>query len=163
MNTSPWFPSLSHIRLLTRPGVTPAVIHNLVRLINCWGSKAHLAAMWKEFQPSLLVNVKLAPCLTRFSMTPLLDLVQASIKGVLKYHTRSSQSLIMTRGAEMKRCSVAQLTFQPFHSQVWSIWNFPCSLTRNMTSHSMKKNLAFHSLTRWKMIMLQFSLPVTYT
>ena len=31
--------------------------------------------------------------------------------------------------------------------------NFPCSLTRNMTSHSMK-NLAFHSLLRWKMVVL---------
>ena len=31
--------------------------------------------------------------------------------------------------------------------------NFPCSLTRNITSHSMK-NLAFHGLLRWKMIIL---------
>ena len=31
--------------------------------------------------------------------------------------------------------------------------NFPCSLTRNITSHSMK-NLAFHSLLEWKMIIL---------
>ena len=31
---------------------------------------------------------------------------------------------------------------------------FPCSLTRNMTSHS-KENLAFHSLLRWKMILIQ--------
>ena len=29
--------------------------------------------------------------------------------------------------------------------------NFPCSLTRNITSHSIK-NLAFHSLLRLKMI-----------
>ena len=34
---------------------------------------------------------------------------------------------------------------------------FPCSLTRNVTSHSME-NLAFHSLVRWKMIILRFSL-----
>ena len=33
-----------------------------------------------------------------------------------------------------------------FHSQEWSISNFPCSLTRNITSHSM--NLAFHSAFR---------------
>ena len=32
--------------------------------------------------------------------------------------------------------------------------NFPCSLTRSMTSHSME-NLTFHSLLRWKMIILQ--------
>ena len=31
---------------------------------------------------------------------------------------------------------------------------FPCSLTRNITSHSME-NLAFHSLLRWKVIILQ--------
>ena len=34
-----------------------------------------------------------------------------------------------------------------------SNFKFPCSLTRNITSHSMK-NLAFHSLLRWKMIIL---------
>ena len=32
--------------------------------------------------------------------------------------------------------------------------NFPCSLTRNITSLSME-NLTFHSLLRWKMIILQ--------
>ena len=31
---------------------------------------------------------------------------------------------------------------------------FPCSLARNMTSHSME-NLTFHSLLRWKVIILQ--------
>ena len=31
---------------------------------------------------------------------------------------------------------------------------FPCSRTRNMTSHSME-NLTFHSLLRWKVIILQ--------
>ena len=35
--------------------------------------------------------------------------------------------------------------------QEWPISNFSCSLTRNITSHSMK-NLASHSLLRWKMI-----------
>ena len=40
----------------------------------------------------------------------------------------------------------------PF-TPVYSISNFPCSLTRNITSHSMKK-VAFHSLLRWKMITL---------
>ena len=40
-----------------------------------------------------------------------------------------------------------------------SISNFLCSLTRNSKSHSVK-NLAFHSLLGWKMIILyQFSLP----
>ena len=44
-------------------------------------------------------------------------------------------------------------TLKPFHSQEWSISNFPCSLTRNITLPSMK-NLAFHRLLRWKMIIL---------
>ena len=43
---------------------------------------------------------------------------------------------------------------QPFHSWEWSMSNFPCSLTRNTMSHSME-NLTFHSLLRWKMIILQ--------
>ena len=42
----------------------------------------------------------------------------------------------------------------PFHSWEWSMPNFSCSLTRNITSHS-KENLAFHSLLRWKMIIIQ--------
>ena len=41
----------------------------------------------------------------------------------------------------------------PFHSQEWSISIFSCSLSGNITSHSMK-NLAFHSLLRWKMLIL---------
>ena len=37
--------------------------------------------------------------------------------------------------------------------QEWSISDFPCSLTRNITSHSMK-DLAFYGLLRCKMIIL---------
>ena len=42
---------------------------------------------------------------------------------------------------------------EPFDFQEWSISNFSCSLTINITSHSMKK-LAFHSLLRWQGIIL---------
>ena len=45
------------------------------------------------------------------------------------------------------------LSISPFHSQEWSISNLPCSLSRNITSHNME-NLVFHSLLRWKMIIL---------
>ena len=45
------------------------------------------------------------------------------------------------------------IQLEPFHSQEWSISNFPRSLTRNITSHSME-NLAFHSPLRRKMIIL---------
>ena len=44
--------------------------------------------------------------------------------------------------------------FKPFHSWEWSTSKFPCSLTRNMTSHIME-NLTFHSLFRSKIIILQ--------
>ena len=47
------------------------------------------------------------------------------------------------------------------HSQEWLISNLPCRLTRNITSHSMK-NLAFHSLLRWKMIILPHTFYVTW-
>ena len=39
--------------------------------------------------------------------------------------------------------------------------NLPCTLTKNITSHSME-NLAFHSLLRWKMIILPI-LPTSLT
>ena len=42
----------------------------------------------------------------------------------------------------------------PFHSWEWSMSNFPSSPTRNITSHS-KENLAYYSLLRWKMIVIQ--------
>ena len=46
----------------------------------------------------------------------------------------------------------------PFHSQEWSISNFLCSLTRNITSHSVK-NLAFQTVDKiW--LNYQFSLQV---
>ena len=52
--------------------------------------------------------------------------------------------------------------WKPFHCQEWSISNFSCSLTRNITSHSME-NLAFHLLLRWRMIILPIrSLPHQY-
>ena len=55
-----------------------------------------------------------------------------------------------------------ELQLQPFHSQEWSTSNFPCSLTRNITSRSMK-NLAFHRLLRWEMIILPIlPLPPSY-
>ena len=41
----------------------------------------------------------------------------------------------------------------PFHSQEWSIWKFPLQPHQKYYITQMK-NLAFHSLLRWKMIML---------
>ena len=49
----------------------------------------------------------------------------------------------------------------PLHTQEWSILSFPCSLTRNITSHPSMNN--FHSLLRWKMMIrvLQWPIPNT--
>ena len=55
------------------------------------------------------------------------------------------------RAEKITRC--AKVSKVRNQLQEWSISNFSCSLTRNITSHSMK-NLAFHSLLRWKMIIL---------
>ena len=58
-------------------------------------------------------------------------------------------------GSKLKKVHVA--------AQECSMSNSPsCSLTRNITSYSMK-TLAFHSYVRWKVInMLQLSLPHLY-
>ena len=48
------------------------------------------------------------------------------------------------------------------HSWEWSISNFSCGLTRNITSHSME-NLAFHSSLRWEMIKLKILTTSLYT
>ena len=56
-------------------------------------------------------------------------------------------------GGKKQRTMNVLSKHQPFRYQECPISNFLCSLTRNMTSHSME-NFAFHSLLRWEMIML---------
>ena len=65
-------------------------------------------------------------------------------------------------GEEGREKKGTNLFFRPFssfhtpfnsHSQEWSISNFSCSLTRNITSHRME-NWAFHSLLRSKLIII---------
>ena len=51
---------------------------------------------------------------------------------------------------------------RPFHSQEWSISNFPCSLARNITSHSMK-NLAFLAYSDGRLLYYTNSDFLTYT
>ena len=70
--------------------------------------------------------------------------------------------LVFRGSSRLFLVSTSPFYSQPFHSWEWSMSNFPSSPTRNITSHSME-NLAFHSLLRWKMIILrQFSLPHLY-
>ena len=47
---------------------------------------------------------------------------------------------------------------QRFHSQEWSKSIFSCCVNKSITKHSMK-NLAFHTLFRWRMIVL----PILYS
>ena len=64
---------------------------------------------------------------------------------------QAPQTLLRTNA---KRLTSGDLTL----SLLWSISNFLCSLTTNITSHSTK-NLAFHRLLRLKMI----TLPILIT
>ena len=59
-------------------------------------------------------------------------------------------------GEPIKSCELFTcfVYINPFTPKSDQCQKFPCSLTRNMTSHS-KENLAFHSLLRWKMILIQ--------
>ena len=65
--------------------------------------------------------------------------------------------LFSSHNSKMKQNAIQGKTSFPceptLSHQEWSISNFPCSLARNVTSHIMK-NFAFHSLLRWKMIIL---------
>ena len=69
-----------------------------------------------------------------------------------KLETEMNQA-IQEHEAMMARQGTVSMTVWTFHSQEWSISNFLSSLARNITSYSMK-NLAFHSLLRWKMIII---------
>ena len=80
-------------------------------------------------------------------------------RGSLKLITLGSESVERVTGFIFER--LGECTFwltgservevRGIHSKEWSMSNFPCSLTRNITSHSMK-NLAFHTLLRRRMI-----------
>ena len=70
-------------------------------------------------------------------LTAMLQLMEEEhYRKYIAHFNTSSELLVRSRDA--KTC------FNPFT---------PCSLTRNITSHSMK-NLSCHSLLRWKMIIL---------
>ena len=57
---------------------------------------------------------------------------------------------------------VPRVSLEPFHSQEWSMSNFPCSLTSNITSHTME-NSAFHSFTQMQDYYTFNSHYLTYT
>ena len=58
-----------------------------------------------------------------------------------RYRFFAQHSITLTNSTQVKTPKSDQIS------------NFPCSLTRSITSHSMK-NVAFHSLLGWKMIIL---------
>ena len=76
----------------------------------------------------------------------------ADYNGITWFHYHDSW--LSMKSAEMKLrtedwvyLNIPNDTLLSFHSQEWSISNFPFSLTRSIASHSMK-NLPFHSLLR---------------
>ena len=77
-------------------------------------------------------------------------------------YQRTGSHLLGWMGATHQHCISLNLLCWPFHSQERSISNFPCSLTRKITSHSMKKIRTWLSIAysdeRW-LIHYQFSLP----
>ena len=66
---------------------------------------------------------------------------------------RTQESCMIGNARNINDIFCTSLRGLPFHCQEWSMSAFPCSLARNITSHS-KENLAFHSLLGWKMIIL---------
>ena len=59
-------------------------------------------------------------------------------------------------------CELESERVNPFTPKSVQFQISPCSLTSNITSHSME-NLALHTLLRWKMIQLPNSHYLTYT
>ena len=69
------------------------------------------------------------------------------IHGPWNYQSRVVRGPCYAHSTQRFRQSI---TLSP---QEWSIIDFPCSLTRNITSHSMN-SFTFHNFLRWKMIIL---------
>ena len=103
---------------------------------------------------------------------PILCDLDVSLDNSRLQHTRNSRSACYFDSPDFDLCCFPQpikrtahllwarhlgsaqlLLLDPFAPQEWSSSNFSCSLSRNITSHSME-NVAFPSLLRWKMIIL---------
>ena len=69
--------------------------------------------------------------------------VNAVLKRALSAVKFQGMTVRMNRHREIRTCrhKVNPITV----SKEWSIWNFPCSLTRNITSHSIKNLYATNS------------------
>ena len=67
---------------------------------------------------------------------------------------RSGHSWVKATGYRALKPLTAGITLSPFTPKSDQCQISPCSLTRNITPHSMK-NLTFHSLLRWKVVILQ--------
>ena len=83
---------------------------------------------------------------------------QLQVGSSVSFHFTRAWNL---RGACPHKLRPERPSLQVFRPQKWSMSNFPCSLTRNITSHSME-NLAFHSLLRWGWLYYQFSPTCLY-
>ena len=102
----------------------------------------YCAPTWVHTLISLLAPREATPDRNIVSSTRLCHVPQMRI-------TNASWMKLQCGIFSVRHCNLVQT----FHSQEWLISNFPCSFTRSNTWHSMK-NLAFHRLLRWKMIIL---------
>ena len=78
-------------------------------------------------------------------------IVSAEFRQTIQEHERKIKAL---EEKYEQKCKELGVRTPPFHSWEWSMSNFSCSLSLNITSHSME-NLAFHSLLRWEIIIRQ--------
>ena len=119
-----------------------------VRLANAF--RVHIAAPISTGRACyfLLVLVAVFP---RFGAVALVALQCISYKKKIKTEKLTVELRLMTIPL-----LTDSLPLHPFTPKINPIPNFPCSLSRNITSHSMK-NLDFHRSLRWKMIILPHS------
>ena len=78
---------------------------------------------------------------------------------LLKGKLKNSETVQFADG-KSGQCSTVVRINEACHSREWSISNFSCSSSRSIASHS-GKDLAFHSLLRWKFIDILPILPTS--
>ena len=89
----------------------------------------------------------------------ILHLLQSQVRAVCTVKIFLLQTCLNNRQPTVPQNHGCMVFIVASHSQEWSISNFPCSLTRNITSHIMK-NLAFHSLLRYSDERLYYQFPL---
>ena len=172
-------------RLIVQPGPTNKLVRIRRDLISCdllllWKCGRLRSALgktganitpisgyyWRETLRSLFVAQEVFPYWCEHSRA---NQQRLKFSHEAMTQTSSAKKAYCGQKRGMTRCSnlglwlILNWFYKPFRSQeCGSISNSSCSLTRYITSHSMK-NLTFHSLLRWNMIITTNSHYLTYT